>query len=59
MICCPVCSNKRTIGKVGSSQYYCWDCCVEFVVRDEATTVFNVENDGSLTLYLEPAEQII
>ena len=56
---CPVCSSKRAIGKVGSEQYYCWDCCVEFIVRGEETTVFNVQPDGTLTLYFEPLENVM
>jgi len=59
MTSCPVCNNKRTIGKVGSAQYFCWDCCIEFIVHEEETTVFNVESDGTLTAYLEPLDQIM
>lgn len=55
---CPVCDNRRAIGKVGTEQYFCWDCCVEFIIRGEETTVFNVEPDGTLTLYLDPMENI-
>jgi len=56
---CPVCSSNRAIGKVGSAQYFCYDCCIEFIVRDEATTIFNVESDGTLTQYLEPIDQVM
>ncbi|WP_371370758.1 hypothetical protein [Sporomusa aerivorans] len=50
MTTCPVC-GQRGIGKVGADQYYCWDCCVEFVVRNQNLKIFNVEADGTLTLY--------
>ncbi len=50
MTTCPVC-GQRGIGKVGADQYYCWDCCVEFTVRNRDLKVFNVEVDGTLTLY--------
>ncbi|HWR44903.1 hypothetical protein [Sporomusa sp.] len=50
MTTCPVC-GQRGIGKVGADQYYCWDCCVEFMVRDQDVRIFNVESDGTLTLY--------
>ncbi|WP_371369498.1 hypothetical protein SRRS_26410 [Sporomusa rhizae] len=50
MTTCPVC-GQRGIGKVGADQYYCWDCCVEFMVRNQDLKVFNVEADGTLTLY--------
>ncbi len=59
MISCPVCENKRAIGKVGSEQYFCWDCCVEFIIHGNETTVFSVEPDGTLTLYLEPSDSIL
>ncbi|HEY3423308.1 MAG TPA: hypothetical protein VGL27_00820 [Negativicutes bacterium] len=50
MITCPVC-GRRGIGKVGSEQYYCWDCCVEFVVSGQEIKIFSVEVDGTLTVY--------
>lgn len=59
MTSCPVCNSKRAIGKVGSAQYFCWDCCIEFIVRDEETMVFNVESDGTLSLYLEPLDNVM
>ena len=48
MMSCPVCSH-RGIGKVGSGQYFCRECCVEFSVQGSNITVFTVEADGSLT----------
>ncbi|CVK19615.1 MULTISPECIES: hypothetical protein [Sporomusa] len=50
MTTCPVC-GRHGIGKVGADQYYCWDCCVEFMVRNQDVKIFNVEADGTLTLY--------
>ena len=50
MLSCPVCEN-RAIGKVGADQYYCWDCCVEFIKRGDTLKIFNVEPDGSLSMY--------
>lgn len=50
MTTCPIC-GQRDIGKVGADQYYCWDCCVEFMVREQDVTIYNVEADGTLTLY--------
>lgn len=58
MINCPVCSSKRAIGKVGAEQYYCWDCCVEFIVHGDEIKVFSVQPDGTLTLYLDPLEMV-
>lgn len=44
---CPNCSG-RCIGRVGSEQYYCWDCCVEFNVGRGAVRVFHLDADGEL-----------
>lgn len=55
---CPVCGSRRAIGKVGSEQYFCWDCCVEFMVHGDQTKIFNVEADGTLTSYLAPMETL-
>ena len=58
MVTCPVC-GQRGIGKVGANQYYCWDCCVEFAVRDHNVRIYNVEMDGTLTSHndVEPPEE--
>jgi hypothetical protein len=56
MMTCPVCS-RQAIGKVGLNQYYCWDCCVEFIRKGEAVEVFSVESDGSLTLVSDSNQQ--
>lgn len=58
MTTCPVC-GQRGIGKVGADQYYCWDCCVEFAVRGHDLKVFNVEADGTLTLYDDMAQNTV
>ncbi|BBB92889.1 MAG TPA: hypothetical protein PKA28_02350 [Methylomusa anaerophila] len=55
MITCPVC-GQRGIGKVGAGQYYCWDCCVEFTLGENDIKIFNVEMDGTLTLYGDPLQ---
>jgi hypothetical protein len=44
---CPNCSG-RCIGRVGSEQYYCWDCCVEFNVGRGAVRVYHLDADGEL-----------
>lgn len=44
---CPVC-GQRGIGKVGADQYYCWECCVELVVKDDQVEVFAIDDDGTL-----------
>lgn len=49
MFVCPVCGRKSA-GRVAADQYYCWECCVEFVMKGEKVTrIYNVELDGSLS----------
>lgn len=52
MLTCPVC-GERGIGKVGVEQYYCWECCVEFVMKGSEIKVYNVLDDGTLIQYSE------
>ncbi|MPL84321.1 hypothetical protein SDC9_30286 [bioreactor metagenome] len=58
MVTCPVC-GRRSIGKVGVEQYYCWDCCVEFVSNGQEYTVFSITDDGSLTLFDESLQDSV
>ncbi|MBP2642298.1 MAG: hypothetical protein H6Q67_185 [Firmicutes bacterium] len=55
---CPVC-GARAIGKVGIDQYFCWDCCVEFMCKGPAVKVFHVEADGNLISYEDYLESIV
>ena len=43
---CPICNGKQT-GKVGSDQYYCWSCYVEFRTRGDGE-VYEICEDGNL-----------
>lgn len=43
---CPICRGKQT-GKVGSNQYYCWSCFIEFSSHGEAE-VYEISEDGNL-----------
>ncbi|BCJ86298.1 hypothetical protein skT53_12830 [Effusibacillus dendaii] len=47
---CPNC-NSRDIGKIGSNQFYCWECFVEFNVVGDQVKLFQVEEDGSLSSF--------
>ena len=47
MIRCPACGT-RTVGRVGSGQYFCWDCCVEFSMGRNGFQIYRVEEDGTL-----------
>lgn len=41
---CPVCGGRQ-IGRIGSREFYCWDCLIEYNVDNE---IFFVNEDGSL-----------
>lgn len=45
---CPNCHGKD-IGKIGASQYYCWNCFIEMTVQNNKLTIHQVEADGSLS----------
>ncbi|HHX73509.1 MAG TPA: hypothetical protein GX699_01230 [Firmicutes bacterium] len=48
MMHCPLCNSVDT-GKVGTGQYYCWNCLVEFSVQGSgAYTAYYVDEDGTL-----------
>ncbi|AXF57770.1 hypothetical protein [Salicibibacter kimchii] len=48
MIHCPNC-HLKDLGKIGNHQYYCGRCCIEIVIQKEHLSVFQVEEDGSLS----------
>lgn len=59
MHACPNCRCKD-LGKIGTNQYYCWGCFIEFAVQEEKIVdIFQVEEDGSLSslndLFLDDA----
>jgi hypothetical protein len=48
MLQCPNCKCKD-IGKIGTAQYYCWGCFIEFSLSNERMDIFQVEEDGTLS----------
>jgi ribosomal protein L37AE/L43A len=44
---CPGCQS-RNVGKVGTGQYYCWDCYIEFSVSARGVRLYEVSPDGEL-----------
>ncbi|WP_202080168.1 hypothetical protein [Caldalkalibacillus salinus] len=49
LLSCPNCKCKD-IGKIGTHQYYCWGCFIEFTMSDEQIAdIYQVEEDGSLS----------
>jgi len=57
LVVCPLC-NKKTVGKVGTNQYYCWEFFVEFTIQKNKTTVYEVCDDGTLLPYGSKSEQL-
>lgn len=45
---CPACQG-RNVGRVGTGQYYCWDCFIEFVMGAKGLRLYRVEPDGELS----------
>ncbi|MCD8501428.1 MAG: DUF2797 domain-containing protein [Bacillaceae bacterium] len=45
---CPNCKGKD-IGKIGTNQYYCWNCFIELTIRNGRFSLHQVEEDGSLS----------
>lgn len=54
MLVCPVC-GQHEIGRIGTDQYYCWNCCVELVVRNDSVKVFQIDTEGALVAYDQAA----
>ena len=44
---CPNCGSRST-GRVGVDQYYCWDCCVEWVETESGPRLYSVDEEGDL-----------
>lgn len=53
---CPSCGS-RGIGKVGTDQYYCWDCCVEFSLTKKGIQIYEVDPEGELVAIASPDTQ--
>lgn len=44
---CPLCSGT-TMGRVGSNQYFCSECYLEFSFNKDDITVYKIDDDGGL-----------
>jgi ribosomal protein L37AE/L43A len=54
IIKCPVCRGLQ-VGRVGSDQYYCWNCYLEFNFSRGQVNLFEVAEDGSLMATERPS----
>jgi hypothetical protein len=52
---CPSCGTCDT-GRVGTHQYYCWNCLLEFSQEKGEVKFFYVESDGTLVDVSEKVE---
>ncbi len=42
--------NGRAVGKIGTNQYFCWECLVEYDCKNQ---IYEVQEDGSLINFKE------
>lgn len=40
--------QSRAVRYIGKDQYFCSDCCTEFKVWENKTTVYSISTDGGL-----------
>lgn len=53
---CPLCNSIDT-GKVGTDQYYCWNCLIEFTTKGPSGfTAYYVDEEGTLVSLSEMAQ---
>ena len=51
---CPVCRGLQ-VGRVGSDQFYCWNCYLEFNYSKGKVNLYEVAEDGTLVAMEESA----
>ncbi|MHB8927965.1 MAG: hypothetical protein ACYC9Q_09980 [Bacillota bacterium] len=39
------------MGKVGTGQYYCWDCFIEFTVGKGRPHLYRIDREGTLVAF--------
>ena len=44
---CPACKGLQ-VGRVGRDHFYCWNCYIEFAVRKDRVSMYEVAEDGTL-----------
>ncbi|MHB0886985.1 MAG: hypothetical protein ACYC6V_01360 [Bacillota bacterium] len=49
-LACPQCGSK-VVGKVGTGQYYCWDCFIEFSVGKSGPHLYKIDPEGTLVSF--------
>jgi|GEM_PF-861850 len=44
---CPVCGG-RLLGRIGTGQFFCWDCCAQFSRSGPRLRVWAIDDEGAL-----------
>lgn len=44
---CPLC-GCRLVGRIGSGQYFCWECCSQFSGSGPRLRVWAIDDEGGL-----------
>ncbi len=55
---CPVCSG-RLIGRIGTGQFFCWDCCAQFTRGASRNRVWEIDDEGSLVPHQRMSSSIM
>jgi len=56
---CPACGCVD-VGRVGSNQFYCWNCFLEFSINSrQQVKFFYVQEDGNLLQLNRPEERFM
>ncbi|WP_206707340.1 hypothetical protein [Koleobacter methoxysyntrophicus] len=37
------------MGRVGTNQYYCWECCLEFGFEKDNIKIYEIDDEGGLS----------
>ena len=45
---CPICGGYRRVGQIGSRQFFCWNCLVEYNLQRET---FLITEEGTLVAF--------
>lgn len=54
---CPLCRGIQ-VGRVGSDQYYCWNCFMEFNFSRGRVNIYEVAEDGTL-IAMEKSSELL
>lgn len=50
---CPRCAS-RLVGRIGTREFFCRECCVQFLDPDVSGVVYTITDDGTLVPVMSP-----